>query len=184
MRKNLIQKGLVAESYMAVTKEEYETEKELLSKVGSETQERSLANGFVYLSTDTILADGSTFTVFTDITERKKREETAQRLTEALELISTGIMFWDRDHRLIMANQLARDFQDKHGFKLEPGVHRLDMRKHFIEKDVVSSDALPIDKAAFQAEMDQLASQGGQARERKFTDGTVFLFSDMIIIKI
>ena len=181
MRKNLIQKGLVAESYMAVTKEEYETEKELLSKVGSETQERSLANGFVYLSTDTILADGSTFTVFTDITERKKREETAQRLTEALELISTGIMFWDQDNHLIMANQVARDFQDKHGFKLEPGVHRLDMRKHFIEENLVSSDALPIDKAAFQAEMDQLASQGGQARERKFTDGTVFLFSDTML---
>ncbi|MBO42140.1 MAG: hypothetical protein CMM28_00300 [Rhodospirillaceae bacterium] len=181
MRKNLIEKGLVAEGYMALTEEEYETEKELLSQVGSETQERSLANGYTYLSTDTMLADGSTLTIFTDITERKKRDETTTRLTEALELISTGIMFWDQDNRLIMANQLARDFQEKHGFNLVPGVHRLDMRKHFIKQNLVSSEALPIDNDQFKTEMDQLKTLGSQARERRFNDGTVFLFSDTML---
>ncbi|MBL4690946.1 MAG: PAS-domain containing protein, partial [Rhodospirillales bacterium] len=51
---------------------------------------------------DQCMADGSTATISTDITQRKRAE---QRLQDAIETISDGFAFYGADERLVLANK-------------------------------------------------------------------------------
>ena len=73
----------------------------------------------------------------TDITERKKREETNRRLTDALEQIPNGMSFWDTDGGLIQANKKARNLWKSFGIDLAPGQTRAEMREMMLEKNAV-----------------------------------------------
>ena len=48
-------------------------------------------------------------------------------------------MLWDKDNKLIMANKIARDFQKRQGFKLKPGVSRVDMLDNGLKGGFISA---------------------------------------------
>ena len=81
----------------------------------------------VFLFTDTKLNDGSTISLWSDITEIKQGEKSLKLLSDAIEIIPNMLMLWDKDNKLIMANRRARDIQSKMGITLKPGISRFDM---------------------------------------------------------
>ena len=77
-----------------VTEEkERKSELKILKEKGYHERERVFTDGTALLFSDTLLPDGSVINFATDITERKKREETNRRLTDALEQIPNGMSF-------------------------------------------------------------------------------------------
>ena len=179
MRKNLIEKGMLKEGETATAPERLQAEQKLLKERGYHERERAFTDGTLLLFSDTILPDGSVINFTTDITERKQREETNRRLTEAVERIPNQVMFWDQDGLLILANQQSREFQAKYGFAMEPGVQRIDMRKNLIDKGMIwEGESVTGTK---ERSVDLLRERGYHERERAFSDGTVLLFSDTLL---
>ena len=89
---------------------------------GQRTRETKFSNGMSFLFTDTKLNDGSTISLWSDITEIKQGEKSLKLLSDAIEIIPNMLMLWDKDNKLIMANRRARDIQSKMGMILKPGV--------------------------------------------------------------
>ena len=89
-------------------------------------------------------------------------------------MIQNGVMFWDKENKLILANQIARDFQSQHGFDLVPGVHRSEMRKA-----MVAAGLLPKPEVSAEASVEEqrkvLSETGKEIREVTFSNGIVFL---------
>ena len=181
MRRNLIEKGMIKEGETATEDKDRKAELKILEEKGYHERERIFTDGTALLFSDTLLPDGSVINFATDITERKQREETNRRLTEAVELIQNGVMFWDKDSRLIMANQIARDFQSKFGFDLKPGVHRLEMRRAMVAAGMMAEDSVGMDQKSLSEKQAYLQEHGSESVERTFEDGTVFLFSNAIV---
>jgi PAS domain-containing protein len=94
---------------------------------GKRTRETNFANGKTLLFTDSRLEDGSTISLWSDITNIKESEKSLRQLSDAIEIIPNMLMLWDKDNHLIMANQKARNIQKRMGFDLKPGVSRWDM---------------------------------------------------------
>ena len=74
------------------------------------------------------LESGDWMQIITDISPQKKRESDLNRLYEAIDKMSGGIIVWDKDHKLIFANKEMRDNPFK--FEFKPGVSRHDMLAH------------------------------------------------------
>ena len=112
-----------------VSKKEYkEKMRESWKKlVGQRTRESNFINERSILFTDSRLEDGSTISLWTDITDNKKGEKSLKQLRDSIEIIPNMLMLWDKDNNLIMANKEARNIQKKMGFDLKPGVSRWDM---------------------------------------------------------
>ena len=151
MRELMLEKNAVVLAE-GKSKEQQKSEREKFWQElkSDEVRETEFTNGTTVSFTTTRLIDGSTVVFGTDITERKKREIINNRLNEAIELIQNGVMFWDEDNKLILANQIARDFQSQHGFDLVPGVHRSEMRKA-----MVAAGLLPKPEVSAEASVEQ-----------------------------
>lgn len=180
MRKAMVAAGLLPKPLISA-EADVEGQRKRLSEQGKETREVTFSNGIVFLFANTMLSDGSVINFFTDITERKNREETNSRLNEAIERMQTNVMFWDKDGLLILANQKSRDFQRQYGFDMVPGVSRVDMRKNLIEKGMMLEGDTATGEIERKKERKLLEEKGYDERERIFTDGTVLLFSDTIL---
>ncbi len=76
--------------------------------------ELELANGAWILLNERRMPDGGRISVYTDITEFKRREAEAQaarrRFEEAIEAISSGFALWDADDRLVVSNARYRTY--------------------------------------------------------------------------
>ena len=81
------------------------------------------------------LSSGDYITTTTNITEQKTRELSLKRLTDAVDTMQTGIIVWDKDHRLLFSNESMKLVQSEIGFEFEPGVSRYDMLKNQEEKN-------------------------------------------------
>ncbi|MDC0227243.1 PAS-domain containing protein [Alphaproteobacteria bacterium] len=103
---------------------------------GTRTRESDFANGRTFLFTETRLEDGSTISLWSDITEIKQGEKSLQLLRDAIEVMPNTLMLWDKNNNLITANKSSRDDQKKLGFDLKPGSSRLEMVKNGIKKGV------------------------------------------------
>ncbi|HSR54933.1 MAG TPA: PAS-domain containing protein, partial [Alphaproteobacteria bacterium] len=72
------------------------------------TEERTLANGTVYIYHHKPMTDGGFVKTYTDITERKRAEREAAEKSQLLETtfqnMIQGIAVFDRDHRLVAFN--------------------------------------------------------------------------------
>ena len=103
---------------------------------GQRIRETAFNNGMTLLFNETRLNDGSTITLWSNITEIKNREIKLKQLADAVDVMPNTFMLWDKNHNLIMANQSSRADQKKLGFKLIPGASRLAMIKNGVKKGV------------------------------------------------
>jgi PAS domain-containing protein len=112
-----------------VTKEEdKKTHKNRWEKLtDKDTREVNFTDGNTLLFTDTKLNDGSTLSLWSNITHIKEGEKSLKLLSDAIEIIPNMLMLWDKEQNLIMANKKARNIQKRMGFDLKPGVSRWDM---------------------------------------------------------
>ncbi len=76
------------------------------------------------------LSSGDYITTTTNITEQKTRELSLKRLTDAVDTMQTGIVVWDKDHKLLFSNESMKQVQSEMGFEFKPGVSRYDMLKN------------------------------------------------------
>ena len=76
------------------------------------------------------LSSGDYITTTTNITEQKTRELYLKRLTDAVDTMQTGIVVWDKDHKLLFANESMKQVQGEMGFEFKAGVSRYDMLKN------------------------------------------------------
>ena len=116
-----IPKGISKKEYKEKMRESW---KQL---VGQRTRESNFSDERSILFTDSRLDDGSTISLWTDITENKKGEQSLKLLRDSIEIIPNMLMLWDKENQLIMANEKARTIQKRMGFDLKPGVSRWDM---------------------------------------------------------
>ncbi|MFC6637174.1 PAS-domain containing protein [Sulfitobacter sediminilitoris] len=76
--------------------------------------ELELANGSWILLNERELPDGGRISIYTDVTEIKRREAEAdaarQRFEEAIEAISSGFALWDAQDRLVISNTRFRAY--------------------------------------------------------------------------
>jgi PAS domain S-box-containing protein len=76
--------------------------------------EMELGSGAWLLLNERRMPDGGRVSVYTDITELKRREQEAlasqERFEEAIEAISSGFTLWDRDDRLVICNSRYREY--------------------------------------------------------------------------
>ena len=131
MLKNQISKG--AMNYDNKTAEKFHNEflkmmdaSDEGAKVEFETEFRGkktsmLANGFR-------LESGDWIQTVVDITDQKKREAELESLYKAIDVMSAGVIVWDRDHKLVFANKGMRE--NPFGFEFKMGVSRHDMLEH------------------------------------------------------
>ena len=128
---------------------------------------------------NTMLSDGSVINFFTDITERKNREEANRRLSEAIDNIPNPMSFWDKDNKLIEANQKIIEFWGRYGVKLEKGQPRSRLREQFIQnKAIVVDGNLSADQIMRDREKSWQSLEGGEVQESEFSDGTTILFGN------
>ncbi|MGR3715808.1 MAG: PAS-domain containing protein [Thermohalobaculum sp.] len=100
-------------------------------------RELELANGTWILLNERHMPDGGWVSVYTDITELKRREGEAQaareRFEEAIEAISSGFTLWDKDDRLVICNTRYRDYFDLDDM-VTPGTPFRDLIRAAIER--------------------------------------------------
>ena len=85
-------------------------------------KERSmLANGFR-------LDSGDWIQTVVEITDQKKRESELESLNKAIDVMSAGVIVWDKEHKLIFANKGMRE--NPFGFEFKVGVSRMEMLEH------------------------------------------------------
>ena len=73
---------------------------------------------------DSLTADGNVLTLMTNVTEIVEQDIERQRLAKAIESFPSGIMFWDENDKLIIANKKTEQLHKQWGvdFKLTSGV--------------------------------------------------------------
>ena len=76
------------------------------------------------------LKSGDYITTTTNITEQKTRELSLKRLTDAIDTMQTGIVVWDKDHKLLFSNESMKQVQSEIGFEFKVGISRYDMLKN------------------------------------------------------
>ena len=147
--------------------------------VGQRIRESNFNNGMSILFTDTRLDDGSTISLWTDLTETKKQEIELLRLKDGIETLPNGLMFWDENDKLIATNKSAVDHLKNLGFNLQLGVHRFDHVNHLVNNDFSALQSGLNKKAHIKRMKEDWKNFSGQrTREAKFSNGTSFLFTD------
>ena len=83
-----------------------------------------------WLNTAFRLDSGEWMQIITDISAQKNREIDLTRLSDAIDTMNTGVILWDKDHKLVFANKEMQDIQKSWDFNFEPGVSRYEMLKN------------------------------------------------------
>ncbi len=103
---------------------------------GNRIRETKFTNGITLMFNETRLDDGSTITLWSDISEIKNRETKLKQLADAVDVMPNTFMLWDKHNNLVMANESSRNDQKKLGFDLKPGASRLEMVKNGVDRGV------------------------------------------------
>ena len=135
-------------------------------------------DGSIWQSTSTRLPDGGVFSILSNITEIKKREASLKQLSDAIELTTNAIFLWDKEHRLIMGNKIARDIQKGFGFTLKPGIHRKDMLENVKKKKLIDiPEGMSFEEFYKQRDIIR-KSNNNSVYEISFINGTSWFVSD------
>ena len=124
---NVLQSGLDKKTHMKRMKESWD------NFSGQRTRETKFSNGLHFLFTDTRLEDGSTISLWSDITEIKQVEDSQKQLIDAIDVMPNSISLWDKGNKLIMANKTSINDMKKLNFDLKPGVSRMSMVKNGVK---------------------------------------------------
>ena len=111
--------------------------KEWKSFSGKRLRENNFSNGKTILTTDTRLEDGSTISLYVDVTDIKAVEKNQKQLIDAIDVMPNSISLWDKDNKLIMANQTSISDMKKLNFELKPGVPRISMIRNVVNHGLV-----------------------------------------------
>ncbi|SDD56396.1 PAS domain S-box-containing protein [Ruegeria marina] len=102
--------------------------------------ELELANGSWILLNEREMPDGGRISIYTDITEIKRREAEAeaarQRFEEAIEAIGSGFALWDSEDRLVISNSRYRAFFEGLADMVVPGKAFNDIIAAGIQRDM------------------------------------------------
>ena len=128
---NVLQSGLDKKTHMKRMKESWD------NFTGQRTRETKFSNGLHFLFTDTRLEDGSTISLWSDITEIKQVEDSQKQLIDAIDVMPNSISLWDKDNKLIMANKTSINDMKKLNFELKPGVPRISMVRNVVNRGLV-----------------------------------------------
>ena len=58
-------------------------------------------------------------------------------MVDAIDFLPNSVMLWDKDHKLVMANKIAKDKQKSWGFDMSPGASRIKMVQNVLKKGLV-----------------------------------------------
>ena len=180
LREHMILKGYVTAPSGVNKKEIFEKyKKDWKNLVGTRTRTNNFSNGKILLFTDTRLQDGSTISLWTDITDSKKQESELLRLKDGIETLPNGLMFWDESNKLIATNKAAVDHLKGFGFDLRIGVDRFDHVNHLVDHNYTILQS-GLDKKTHIKLMKESWNNftGQRTRETKFSNGLSFLFTD------
>ncbi len=180
LREHMILKGYVSTPDGVNKKENFEKYKrDWKNLVGTRTRTNNFSNGKILLFSDTRLEDGSTISLWTDVTDEKKQEEELIRLRDGIETLPNGLMFWDKNDKLIATNKAAVDFVKEFGFDLKLGVDRFDHVHHMHKKNIISLKEGINKKQQIQISKESWKNfKGTRSRESNFTNGRTFLFTE------
>ncbi len=145
---------------------------------GQNTRESNFTDHTLHF-TDTRLQDGSTICLWTDITNIKKQENELIRLRDGIETLPNGLMFWDKNDKLIASNKAAIDFVKDFGFDLKLGVNRFDHVHYMYANDVIIIKKGMTKNQQINHTIDNWKKfKGTRTRESEFTNGRSFLFTE------
>ena len=91
------------------------------NEVKSGSREIELNNGSTFVASEIKLDDGSLLSIFSDVSEIKRRETEYKLVSDALNTLPHGATLWDKDDKLIMANTFAYDIWKAGGIIMNPG---------------------------------------------------------------
>ena len=180
VRKHMILKGYVSLPKGVNKKEVFEKYKnDWKNLVGTRTRTNNFSNGKTLLFTDTRLQDGSTISLWTDVTDSKKQETELLRLKDGIETLPNGLMFWDENNKLIATNKAAVDHLKGFGFDLRLGVDRFDHVTHLVDHNYTILQTGLNKRNHIKNMKDSWNNFSGQRiRETKFSNDMSFLFTD------
>ena len=141
-------------------------------------RETQLGDGSIFVSNEIRLDDGSMLSVFTDISEIKERENKLKELTDAIEILPNDVMLWDKGNKLVIANKIARENQNKYGFQLDKGASRVEMVENLLEQGLVQAPKnMSAENFIKSRKQDFINLKGNRTFEHALTDGSVNLVS-------
>ncbi len=136
--------------------------------------ELELANGTWLLLNERRMPDGGRVSVYTDITELKRREVEAQasrdRFEEAIEAISSGLALFDAEDRLVLWNSRFQQYFSEMKDVFTPGVPFRDMLAATIKRGLFPG-AKEDPEGFLDALLEKRAKGVGQIRENVLSDG-------------
>ncbi len=133
-------------------------------------------NGSIWQSTSTRLSNGGIFSLLTNVTEIKEKENNLQQLLDTIDQIPTIILLWDKDHKLIHSNEMAKsNAKSRLNIELKDGITRKEYVKHIINSgNLKVPEGMSADQFIEQREKEINSFEGKQRYETTFTDGNTF----------
>ena len=143
--------------------------------------EMELANGNWLLLNERRMPDGGRVSVYTDITELKRREQEAQaareRFEEAIEAISSGFALFDAEDRLVIWNSRFQEYFSEVADVFTPGVPFPEILAASNERGMFPG-AGDDPEGFLTALLEKRAKGGGQAREQHLASGVWLQITD------
>ena len=140
---------------------------------GTRTRTNNFSNGKSLLFSETRLDDGSTISLWTDVTENKKQENELLRLKDGIETLPNGLMFWDEDDNLIAFNDSSQKLTKHYGFELKIVRNFSELRKHMLFNHQKPPKGISIKEHYKNREKAWKNLKGQNVRESNFTNHTL-----------
>ena len=137
---------------------------------GQRIRETAFNNGMTLLFNETRLNDGSTISLWSNITEIKNRETKFKQLVDAIDFLPNDVMLWDKNNKLIMANKKAIEKYEDKNFKMIPGASRIKLVENLLRKGLVKTDGKLSPKEFIKERIKKFNSLKGQEFFEAFYD--------------
>ena len=130
----------------------------------------------IWQSTSTRLPDGGVFSILSNITDLKKRESSLKQLIDAVDEIPNVFMLWDKNHKLIHANNAAINNMKKlHSFDLKKGITRKQLVKSIIKSgELIVPNGITEDEFIIKRENEIHKLKGIKRFETKYMNGNTY----------
>ena len=142
--------------------------------------EMELSNGQWLLINERAMSDGGRVSIYTDITEFKRREDELEaaraRFEDAIEALSSGFVLFDTDDRIVVCNTRYRDYFPELADMVSPGTPFIDIIRAGVDRGMFP-DALDDPDNWLDALLDRRAKTSG-VREQYMESGLWLQISD------